>query len=385
MTPRRLQSIVLLSIAAALVNLALKAVAYYLTASVGVLSDAAESVVNLVAAVTAYFSLRYAAQPVDKSHTYGHEKIEFFSSGLEGVLILLAALTIAWYAVQRLVTGGRPEGLGAGVSLVLLATLMNAVVAQILLYYGRQPQSIVLEADGKHIMSDVWTSLGVVAGLSLVWLTEMLHWPIYQLDPLIALLVAVGIIWTAYDLMRRSFNGLMDHALPEEEQAKVREAIQAHLGPGMTFHALRTRQAGSHRFVDFHLLVPGRYTVKHAHTLTEVIEKAVKQMLPNMEVAVHIEPIEEPASWQDSDLLPVEEETGAARTQTVTVRRLGLSNQSLLSPKRRHMWQIADLPRRPAPERYSVVRSDGCRWRPRNCGDVGVRLRRVSPLLLWPR
>jgi cation diffusion facilitator family transporter len=307
MTPRRLQSLVLLSIAAALVTLALKAVAYFLTSSVGVLSDAVESVVNLAAAVTAYFSLRYAAKPVDDSHTYGHEKIEFFSSGLEGVLILLAALTIAWYSVQRLIGGNKPEALGAGMSLLLLSSVINGVVAQILLHFGRKQQSIVLEADGRHLMTDVWTSAGVLAGLSLVWVTEWAGNPIYQLDPIIALVVAVIIVWTAYDLMRRSFNGLMDHALPEVELAKVREAIQSHLGQGMTYHALRTRQAGSHRFVDFHLLVPGRYTVQHAHSLTEIIENAVRATLPNMEVSVHIEPIEEPASWQDSALLPVEE------------------------------------------------------------------------------
>jgi cation diffusion facilitator family transporter len=307
MTPRRLQSIVLLSIAAALITLALKFISYYLTGSVGLLSDAAESIVNLLAAVTAYVSLRYAAQPVDETHTYGHEKIEFFSSGLEGVLILIASLLITVFAVQRLVTGGKPEALGAGMGVALLASVLNGVVAQILLHYGRKHHSIVLEADGRHLMTDVWTSAGVLAGLSLVWLTEWAGWPIYQLDPIIALLVAANILWTACDLIRRSFNGLMDHALPAEEQVKVRQAIEAHLGPKMTYHALRTRQAGSHRFVDFHLLVPGHYTVQHAHSLTGVIEEAVRATLPNLEVTVHIEPIEEPASWQDSALLPVEE------------------------------------------------------------------------------
>jgi cation diffusion facilitator family transporter len=302
MTPRRLQSVVLLSIAAALVTLALKTAAYFLTGSVGLLSDAAESVVNLLAAVTAYLSLRYAAKPVDESHTYGHEKIEFFSSGLEGVLILTAAALIAWYAVQRLVTGGRPGALGIGMAMTLAAAAINGVVAQILLRYGRKHHSIVLEADGRHLMTDVWTSAAVLAGLSLVWATEL-----YALDPLIALLVAANIVWTAYDLIRRSFNGLMDHALPEAEQAAVREAIETHLGPGMTYHALRTRQAGSRRFVDFHLLVPGHYTVQHAHALTEVIEGAVRATLPGLEVSVHIEPIEEPAAWQDSALLPIEE------------------------------------------------------------------------------
>jgi cation diffusion facilitator family transporter len=307
MTPPRLQSIMLLSIAAALVTLALKFASYYLTNSVGLLSDAAESIINLLAAVTAYVSLRVAARPVDDTHTYGHEKIEFFSSGLEGVLILIAALTIAGFAVQRLVVGGQPEELGQGMALLLLASAINGVVAQILLYYGRQYHSIVLEADGRHLMTDVWTSVGVLAGLSLVWLTKRAGWPIYQLDPIIALLVAANILWTAFDLMRRSFNGLMDHALPADEQAKVRQAIEAHLGPKMTYHALRTRQAGSHRFVDFHLLVPGNYTVQHAHSLAEVIEEAVRATLPNVEVTVHIEPIEEPASWRDSALLTVEE------------------------------------------------------------------------------
>jgi cation diffusion facilitator family transporter len=307
MTPSRLQSIVLLSIAAAIVTLALKTVAYFLTGSVGLLSDAAESIVNLLAAVTAYVSLHYAARPVDESHTYGHEKIEFFSSGLEGMLILTAAGLIAWYAVARLISGGKPEALGVGMLIVLFTAVINGAVAQILLRYGRKHQSIVLEADGRHLMTDVWTSVGVVAGLALVWLTERVGWPIYQLDPIIALLVAANIVWTAFDLIRRSFNGLMDHALPESEQAALRNAIESHLGAGMTYHALRTRQAGSHRFVDFHLLVPGHYTVQHAHELTEVIENAVRATLPGLEVSVHIEPIEEPAAYQDSALVPLEE------------------------------------------------------------------------------
>src|SRR5262245_34361816 len=214
MPPRQLTIPVLLPILAALLTLGLKYTAYCLTNSVGLLSDAAESVVNLLAAVTAFLSLRYAARPVDESHTYGHEKIEFFSSGLEGVLILTAAVMIAWYAVQRLITGGKPESLGSGMMISFGAAAINGVVAQILLRYGRRNHSIVLEADGRHLMTDVWTSAGVLAGLSLVWATERAGWPIYQLDPIIALLVAANIVWTAYDLIRRSFNGLMDHALP---------------------------------------------------------------------------------------------------------------------------------------------------------------------------
>jgi cation diffusion facilitator family transporter len=307
MTPRRLQSIILLSVAAAVVTLALKTLAYFLTRSVGLLSDAAETIVNLLAAATAYVSLHYAARPVDETHTYGHEKIEFFSSGIEGVLILAAAGLIAWYAVGRLISGEKPDELGAGIAIVLVTAVINGAVAQVLLRYGRKHHSIVLEADGRHLMTDVWTSAGVVAGLSLVWLTEWINRPFYQLDPIIALLVAANIVWTGFDLIRRSFNGLMDHALPEPEQAALRNAIESHLGPGMTYHALRTRQAGSHRFVDFHLLVPGHYTVQHAHELTEVIENALRATLPGLEVSVHIEPIEEPAAYQDSALVPLEE------------------------------------------------------------------------------
>jgi cation diffusion facilitator family transporter len=301
MVEPRLKYPILLSILAAVLTIGLKAAAYLLTHSVGLLSDAVESGVNLVAALTAYLSLRYAAKPVDTSHTYGHEKIEFFSSGLEGVLILVAALVIAWYAVRRLVWPEPLEPLGAGLAISLLASLINGGVAWVLLRAGRRHGSIVLEADGRHLLTDVWTSAGVLAGLGLVWATGR-QW----LDPVIALLVAANILWTGADLVRRSFNGLMDHALPADEQAKVRAAIEAHLGPHMAYHALRTRQAGSRRFIDFHLLVPGKSTVEEAHALSGRIEAAAREALPGLEVTVHIEPIEERAAWEDSALLPLE-------------------------------------------------------------------------------
>jgi cation diffusion facilitator family transporter len=293
---------VILSILAAVFTLALKYIAYRLTGSVGLLSDALESLVNLVAAVTALVALWYASQPVDRSHTYGHEKIEFFSSGLEGILILVAAGGIAWYAVSRLLIPEPLESLGVGSLVALAASLINFAVAQVLLRAGRKYGSIVLEADGKHLMTDVWTSGGVLLGLALVALTD-----VNALDPLIALLVAANIVRTGYDLVRRSFDGLMDHALPVEEQARVRGAIEAQLGPDMHYHALRTRRAGSHRFADFHLLVPGSWTVQQAHNLTNRVEGAVHEAVPDLEVTVHIEPIEERASWEDSPLLPVEE------------------------------------------------------------------------------
>ncbi len=290
-----------LSVGAAILTCLMKAGAYWLTGSVGLLSDAAESLVNLAAAATALVALWYAARPADASHTYGHEKIEYFSSGLEGTLILVAAGGIAWFAVTRLISTPELHDLGLGAGIGLAASLINLVVAQILLRVGRATGSIVLEADGKHLMTDVWTSVGVLAGLLLVWLTGQ-----WWLDPVIALLVAVNITWTGLDLVRRSFNGLMDHALPEKEVAQVRAAIVANLGPGMAYHALRTRQAGRQRFADFHLLVPGEYSVRRAHALGVRIEEAVEAAVPGIEVTVHIEPIEEPRSWQDSALLRVE-------------------------------------------------------------------------------
>jgi cation diffusion facilitator family transporter len=290
-----------LSILAALSTLGLKYAAYRLTGSVGLLSDAAESIVNLLAAVAAYFSYWYAAQPVDKTHTYGHEKIEFFSSGLEGVLILVAAAAIAVSAAERLLAPQPLASLDVGMTLSGLASLINLGVAQWLLRRGRATRSIVMEADGHHLMTDVWTSVAVLIGVGIVWLTDL---PI--LDPLIALVVSAYIVRTGWGLVRRSFDGLMDHALPAAEQDAVRAAIAANIEPGMDFHALRTRQAGARRFTDFHLLVPGRWSVSRSHQLAERVEGAIKAAIPGIEVTIHVEPIEDRTAWEDSDLLSVE-------------------------------------------------------------------------------
>jgi cation diffusion facilitator family transporter len=299
---RPLRLSIYLSVAAAACTIAMKVSAYVLTDSVGLLSDALESGVNLFTALAAWFSLWYAALPVDADHTYGHEKIEFFSSGLEGALILVAAAGIAWVAVDRLQTPKEVERLDLGALISLSAAAVNLVVGLVLIRTGRTHRSIALEANGRHLMTDVWTSVGVIAGLVLARLTG---W--FVLDPLLGLLMAANICWTAYDLIRRSFDGLMDHALPVAEQQKVREAIASRLGPGMHYHALRTRQAGSRRFVDFHFLVPGRWTVREAHGQADLIEEAIRAALPGVEVTIHIEPIEQEASWKDSDLLAVEE------------------------------------------------------------------------------
>ena len=292
----------MLSIGAALLTLALKSAAYAVTGSVGLLSDAMESLINLVASITAFAALWYSAKPVDTSHTYGHEKIEYFASGFEGALILVAAFGVGWFAVGRLMTPQSLEPLGLGLALSFVAAIINGVVGMILLRAGKSHGSIVLEADGKHLLTDVWTSLGVLVGLGLVALTK-----VEILDPLVALLMAVNILWTGVDLIRRSFDGLMDHALPKEEQEQLRQAIEPNLGTRMTYHALRTRRAGTRRFADFHLLVPGIMSVQAAHEVGDRIEAAIMAVLPKIEITVHVEPIEATRSWQDSELLAIEQ------------------------------------------------------------------------------
>jgi cation diffusion facilitator family transporter len=293
---------IILSIGAAILTLGLKYAAYLMTGSVGLLSDALESGINLLAALTAYFSLWYAARPADATHTYGHEKIEFFSSGLEGGLIVVAAVAIIRTSILRLITPVELEALGIGTLLSAAAAAVNFAVARILLRVGRKHRSIVLEADGHHLMTDVWTSVAVIVGVVLVMLTGR-QW----LDPVAALLMAANITWTGFQLIRRSFHGLMDRALSDEELAALRAAITAHLEPGTTFHALRTRRSGARRFADCHLLVPGSWSVKQGHDLAERIESAVRTALPGLQLTLHIEPIESRASWEDSELIGVEQ------------------------------------------------------------------------------
>jgi cation diffusion facilitator family transporter len=299
--PRLLRP-VLLSIAASVVTLAMKAAASWVTGSVTLLSDAAESGVNLVASVTALFSLWYSSQPVDRSHTYGHEKIEYFSSGLEGLLIVAAALGIAWHAVTHIVAPPLLAFVGVGALVALVAGLINLAVGWWLLRVGKSRRSIVLEADGHHLMADVATSVASAVGLGLVAMTGF-----DVIDPLLALAVSANIAWTGGRLVARSFDGLMDHALPEAEQAVVRRAIDSRLDAGTAYHALRTRAAGPRKFADFHLLVPGGLSVAEAHALADRVEGAVQEALPGVEVTIHIEPIEAPASYADSAVLPVEE------------------------------------------------------------------------------
>lgn len=292
-----------LAILAAIATMALKFIAYLVTGSVGLLSDAVESSANLVAALTALFAVWYAARPADLSHRYGHEKIEFFASGLEGILVLVAAGGIGWYAVARLIDPRPLESIDVGLAITIAASAINFGAARLLLRVARAHDSVALQADGRHLMTDVWTSAGVVIGLLLVSLTG-----VERLDPVIALLIAVNILWTGIGLVREAVNGLMDRALSPQIEQAVRRAIEGELESGATYHALRTRQAGSRRFVDFHLLVPGEVSVQRAHDVSNRIEHAVEAAIPRAETTVHVEPIEEPASWSDSELLAIEED-----------------------------------------------------------------------------
>lgn len=291
------------SIIAAIVTIGLKVVAYALTGSKGLLSDALESVVNLLAATTAYIALIYAARPADKTHAFGHEKIEYFSSGLEGVLIIFAGLATEAYAAYGLLYPAPLTDLEVGALMASTAAAINLVVARILVTYGKKYRSIVLEADGQHLMADVWTSLGILVGLTLVMLTGVL-W----LDPVLAILVGLNIIWTGSQLVLRSFNGLMDHSLSVEEQEQIRAVIEATLPAKNAFHLLRTRRAGTRRFAEFHLLVDGECTVRVAHHLAHRVEAALSSAFPGLEVMIHIEPVDEKDSWERDELKKLEGE-----------------------------------------------------------------------------
>ncbi|MFZ4700966.1 MAG: cation diffusion facilitator family transporter [Candidatus Methylumidiphilus sp.] len=285
-----------LSIAAAIVTIALKTWAWWLTGSVGLLSDAMESVVNLVAAIMALAMLGLAAQPPDDQHHYGHGKAEYFSSGLEGALILIAAIGIGIAAYDRLLNPQPLQSLGFGLGVSTLAALVNWAVAMVLLKAGRRHNSITLEADAKHLMTDVWTSGGVLLALGLVTVTG---WQ--QLDPIIGFGVAINIIWSGFTLMRRSTDGLLDATLPEEENARIDDILDRYRREGVEFHDLRTRQAGADRFMTVHVLVHGDMTVKAGHDLLDRIENDIRQAVGEIIVVTHLEPIEDPASFMHGE------------------------------------------------------------------------------------
>jgi cation diffusion facilitator family transporter len=286
-----------LSIAAALVTIGLKTTAYWLTGSVGLLSDAVESLVNLVGGIMALAMLTIAAKPADEDHAYGHSKAEYFSSGVEGGLILVAAVSIAIAAVMRLITPKPLEEIGVGLAVSAGASLVNLVVALLILRAGRKHNSITLEANAHHLMTDVWTSVGVIAGVGLVALTKW-NW----LDPVVALVVAANIVWTGVGIVRRSVAGLMDIAISPADMATVRKVLKTYEQDGIKFHALRSRQAGARKFFSTHVLVPGNWTVQRGHELLDKIEADIRAALPDSVIFTHLESLDDPASWDDENL-----------------------------------------------------------------------------------
>jgi len=283
-----------LSIAAALATIALKSTAYLLTGSVGLLSDAIESIVNLVGAGMALGMLIIAARPPDESHMYGHSKAEYFASNLEGVLILIAAAGILTAAVVRLLHPHPLQELGVGLAVSAVAAVINFAVSRALMSAGRKRNSITLEADGQHLMTDVWTSLGVIGGVALVALTG---WNI--LDPIVGLLVGTNIILTGLRLVGRSVAGLMDASLSSDEQQAIEKVMSKYRKKGVEFHALRTRQAAARRFVSVHVLVPGAWTVHDAHHVAENFERDIRAALGAATVFTHLEPVEDEISMRD--------------------------------------------------------------------------------------
>jgi cation diffusion facilitator family transporter len=287
-----------LSVAAALATIGIKTLAWRLTGSVALLSDALEALVNLAAAVLALSMLRLAATPPDEDHAYGFSKAEYFSAGIEGALIVLAAGGIIVAALPRLVAPQPLEAPLLGLALTALASGINLAVSIVLVRAGRAHRSITLEADGKHLMTDVWTSAGVIVGVALVFATGWLI-----LDPLVALAVAANIVWAGVGLMRRSVTGLLDGAIPQADRDAITKLFAEYSRRyGVSFHALRTRRAARRRFVSFHLLVPDKWTVAQAHRLSEEIEERIRELVEGAVVFTHSEPISDPASYDDQKL-----------------------------------------------------------------------------------
>ncbi len=287
-----------LSIGAAVATITLKSVAYLLTGSVGLLSDAIESLVNLAGAIMALIMLTIAARPADDDHVYGHSKAEYFASLVEGLLILTAAAGIISAAANRILNPQPLQDLGIGLTVSIVASLINFAVARILLEQGRKRSSIALEADAHHLMTDVWTSGGVIGGVAVAGITG---WGI--LDPILAIIVALNIVWTSIQLIRRSVMGLMDAALSKEEQALIETVMERYRRRGVNFHALRTRQAAARRFISVHVLVPGAWTVHDAHHIAEDFESEIRTALGGVvTVFTHLEPAEDEISMDDMNL-----------------------------------------------------------------------------------
>ena len=287
-----------LSVATAIVTIALKVIAWWVTGSVGLLSDAAESVVNLVAAVIALGAVTVSERPADDDHQYGHSKAEDFSAGVEGAMIFVAAAFILVVSVERLINPVPLESLGVGLLISLVAAAINGAVGVALVRAGDRHRSPTLKADGKHLITDVVTSVGVAVGLGLAWITG---WNV--LDPIVAIGVGLNILFVGYRLVHESGMGLMDATLPEGDNRLIEEVLERHREPGrVDFHELRTRESGKWRFVEFHALVPGEWSVDRGHDLVEKVEQEIHAALPHSHITSHLEPIEDERAYNDVHL-----------------------------------------------------------------------------------
>ena len=295
MKQKSLKYFMYLSIAAAIVTILLKSYAYYITGSMGLLSDALESFVNLFAAVFALVMLTISQKPADEEHRFGHGKAEYFSSAIEGALILVAAFTIIWAAIPRIMNPAPLENVNTGLFFSLLASLVNLAVGMTLIHHGKKNKSILLEADGRHLMTDVYTTVGVIAGIVMVLITGWLI-----IDPIIAILVALNIIYTGYKLISRSASGLMDATIPDEDLQKITTYLDSIKEQQIEYHSLLTRIAGQRKFISLHLLIPGEWTVKKGHDYADDVEETIISLFDEpVTVSTHIEPVEDPASMRD--------------------------------------------------------------------------------------
>lgn len=287
----------MVAVVAAIVTIGLKSVGYWLTGSVAILSDALESFVNLATSVIALAILVIASRPADEEHAYGHTKAEYFASGFEGAMILFAALTIGWTAVGRLLVPEELTSVTSGIAFTVVAAMVNLVAARILFHARDRYDSVALGASAEHLMVDVWTSVAVIVGVALTMATGM-----PRLDPIVAIAVAVNIVRTGLILLKGSMLGLIDTSLPEDVRARIADILESGRPPGTHYHAIRTRQAGSWRFISFHMLVPGDWSVQQGHDLLEAIEERIRDAVPNCTVFTHLEPIEDPVSFEDTGL-----------------------------------------------------------------------------------
>jgi cation diffusion facilitator family transporter len=285
------------SIGASLCTIALKLIAFFLTNSVSLLSDALESFVNLIAATITFFMVRLAHKPADETHPYGHGKAEYISSVAEGFFIMVAAIAIIWTAVQRLLHPIPLDKPGMGLLFSIAASLINLVVGLVLIKNGKKRHSLALEADGHHLMTDVYTTVGVLIGLVIVYITRL-----FILDPIIAIVVGLNIISAGFSIVQKSLSGFMDTSISKEYLDFVKELFAEYKAQKIEFHGIRSRRSGSRKFISFHMLVPGAWTVQKAHSLSEEIEKKIRSSIPQVTITIHIEPLEDPVSWEDTEL-----------------------------------------------------------------------------------